>query len=289
MCFEWFVFQDEERSHSRQRPPRAEESERPVVKREKHDPGYERYAHASAAPGASRWEDGSEAEARAAQQRDRARNDERRRERHRDREGGRERDGPSRGARGGGAERHQWGRPEVKTEQPAQEKEKPNFGLSGKLTEETNTFRGVVIKYSEPSEARKPKRHWRFYPFKGDEGLPVLHLHRQSAFLLGRDRKVADIPVDHPSCSKQHAALQFRLVPYDRADGTKGRRVRPYIIDLGSANGTYVNNQRIEAQRYVELMEKDVVKFGYSTREYVLMHADTDTSELHNDEDDLGE
>lgn len=147
----------------------------------------------------------------------------------------------------------------------------------------------MVIKYSEPSEARKPKRRWRLYPFKGDEPLPILHLHRQSAFLLSRDRKVADIPVDHPSCSKQHAALQFRLVPYNRPDGTKGHRVQPYIIDLGSANGTYVNNKRIDAQRYVELMEQDVVKFSYSTREYVLMHPDMDTSELHDDEEDQGE
>ena len=218
------------------------------------------------------------------QQRERSRNDERRRERKRDRPGG----NPFKSKDG---ERHQWGKAgpsQVKKEEP-KEKEKPNFELSGKLTEETNTFRGVVIKYSEPPEARKPKKRWRFYPFKGDEALPVLHLHRQSAFLLGRDRKVADIPVDHPSCSKQHAALQFRLVPYKRPDGTKGRRVRPYIIDLGSANGTFVNNQKIEPQRYVELMEKDVVKFGFSTREYVLLHGDTDTSELNEDDEDVGD
>ena len=38
--------------------------------------------------------------------------------------------------------------------------------LLGALTEETNTFNGVVVKYSEPPEARKPKRRWRFYVFK---------------------------------------------------------------------------------------------------------------------------
>ena len=135
-----------------------------------------------------------------------------------------------------------------------QEKEKPNFELSGKLAEDTNTFRGVVVKYNEPAEARKPKRRWRLYGFKGDEALPMLPIHRQSAYLLGRDRRVADIPVDHPSCSKQHAVLQYRLTEYIRPDGSRGRKVRPYIIDLGSANGTYINNQRIEPQRYVELM-----------------------------------
>ena len=164
------------------------------------------------------------------------------------------------------------------------DKEKPSLALSGKLAEDTNTFRGVVVKYCEPPEARKPKKRWRFYPFKDDVALPVLHLHRQSGFLLGRDRRVADIPIDHPSCSKQHAALQFRLVEFTRADGRPGRRVRPYVIDLGSANGTYVNGQRVEPQRYVELLEKDVVKFGFSSREYVLLHDSSDTSALQDDE-----
>lgn len=36
----------------------------------------------------------------------------------------------------------------------------------------------------------------------------LLHIHRQSAYLVGRDRLVADIAIDHPSCSKQHAVFQ---------------------------------------------------------------------------------
>ena len=70
--------------------------------------------------------------------------------------------------------------------------EQVNMGLSGKLLEETNTVNGVVVKYSEPPEARKPKTRWRLYVFKGNEELPILYIHRQSAYLLGRDRKVGD-------------------------------------------------------------------------------------------------
>uniref|UniRef100_A0A8R1TJ53 FHA domain-containing protein n=1 Tax=Onchocerca volvulus TaxID=6282 RepID=A0A8R1TJ53_ONCVO len=159
------------------------------------------------------------------------------------------------------------------------EKEKPNFEPSGKLAEDTNTYRGVVIKYNEPSDAHMPKLRWRLYPFKGDEALPVLYIHRQSAYLIGRDRKIADLPVDHPSCSKQHAVFQYRLTPKDLPDGTTVKRIRPYIIDLNSANGTYLNNERIESQRFVELREKDVLKFGFSSREFVLLN------EKSNDED----
>lgn len=168
----------------------------------------------------------------------------------------------------------EWGKRDAKNEPDEEpvEKDKPNFGLSGKLTEETNKVHGIVIKYAEPPEAKKPKRRWRLYPFKGETALQTLYIHRQSAFLIGRDRKICDIAVDHPSCSKQHAALQYRLVPYEREDGSTGKRVRPYIIDLESANGTFVNNNQIEAKKFVELLEKDVIKFGFSSREYVLLH-----------------
>jgi len=161
-------------------------------------------------------------------------------------------------------------------EEEGVDKEGVNMALSGALTQDTNTFNGIVIKYSEPPEARKPKRRWRFYVFKGDEVLPTLHLHRQSAFLMGRDRKVCDLPIDHPSCSKQHAAFQYRLVQRRKDDGMEANRILPYIIDLGSANGTYLNNKKIDPQRYVELKEKDVLKFGYSSREYVLLHENSE-------------
>jgi len=164
-----------------------------------------------------------------------------------------------------------------------EDKEGVNLELSGALTTDANSFNGAVIKYAEPAEARKPKKKWRLYVFKGNEELPILYIHRQSAYLLGRDRKIADIALDHPSCSKQHSALQYRLVPYTRPDSTQGRRVQLYIMDLASANGTFVNNNKIEPQKYVQLMEKDVLKFGFSSREYVLLH-----DQSKEEEEDMG-
>ena len=80
------------------------------------------------------------------------------------------------------------------------------------------------------------------------------------------------MPLLHPSISKQHAVLQYRSVAYTKPDGTASRAIRPYIIDLNSPNGTYLNGSKIEPQRYVELREKDVLKFAFSSREYVLLH-----------------
>ncbi|KAF9201859.1 hypothetical protein BGZ49_007940 [Haplosporangium sp. Z 27] len=158
-----------------------------------------------------------------------------------------------------------------------EDKEKPNFGLSGALAEETNTTaNGTVLKYNEPPEARKPRQKWRLYVFKGDKEIDLLHIHRQSAFLFGRDRNVVDIPIDHPSCSKQHAVLQFRQIVETDALGQASRSTKPFIIDLESANGTFVNGTQIPASRYYELKLSDVIKFGASTREFVLLHESAD-------------
>ncbi|XP_019864455.1 PREDICTED: smad nuclear-interacting protein 1-like, partial [Amphimedon queenslandica] len=166
-------------------------------------------------------------------------------------------------------------------------KAEANFEVSGKLAADNNTVGGVLINYTEPKEARIPKTKWRLYEFKGDKNTSTLYIHRQSAYLIGRDRKVVDFPADHPSCSKQHAVIQYRLVDYTKEDGRKGKKVKPYIIDLDSTNGTFVNNHKIDPSRYVEVKEKDVIKFGFSTREYVLLHESSkdDDSDFDNNVD----
>ncbi|CAA7261416.1 unnamed protein product [Cyclocybe aegerita] len=157
------------------------------------------------------------------------------------------------------------------------DKAKPNFAPSGLLAAETNTVKAAdgtstVLKYNEPPEARKPLLGWRLYVFKDSQQTELLHIHRQSAYLVGRDRLVADIALDHPSCSKQHAAIQYRYVQEkDEFGGSKGT-VKPFVIDLESTNGTIVNDETIPAARYYELKAGDVIKFGLSTKEYVLLH-----------------
>jgi smad nuclear-interacting protein 1 len=47
---------------------------------------------------------------------------------------------------------------------------------------------------------------------------------------------------------------------------------RPYIIDLESTNGTFINGAKLKTSRFYELKEKDCIKFGNSTRDYILLH-----------------
>ena len=157
-----------------------------------------------------------------------------------------------------------------------------NFGVTGVLAQDSATGaskHGVVLKLSAPEEARVPKKKWRLYVYKKDAGLiDTIQVHRQAMYLIGRDRSVVDLPIDHPSASKQHAALVFRQVRLKAQEaaaaaaaaaagkgGTEAHEhalqmpaqggalalsavrqfdIRPYLIDLGSTNGTYLNGER---------------------------------------------
>ncbi|PIA32024.1 hypothetical protein AQUCO_04700122v1 [Aquilegia coerulea] len=106
-------------------------------------------------------------------------------------------------------------------------KEQPSFELSGKLAAETNRVKGVTLLFNEPPEARKPDVRWRLYVFKAGEVLnDPLYIHRQTCYLFGRERRVADVPTDHPSCSKQHAVIQFRQIEKEQPDGMLSKQSR---------------------------------------------------------------
>ncbi|KKY14710.1 putative fha domain-containing protein snip1 [Diplodia seriata] len=163
--------------------------------------------------------------------------------------------------------------------EPPIEKQKPNFKQTGLLAREANTVTvagtNIVLKYNEPPDARKPpaRDDWRLFVFKGQDCLQTVELGSRSCWLIGREAAVADMLVEHPSTSKQHAVLQFRHTTRVNEHGDKDAKVRPYLIDLESSNGTILNGKQIEPTRFVEAMDKDVIKFGLSEREYVLMLA----------------
>ncbi|RMY87182.1 hypothetical protein D0861_05503 [Hortaea werneckii] len=158
---------------------------------------------------------------------------------------------------------------------PPPPKQKPNYKPTGLLAKEANTVAGTskVLKYHEPPEARKPppKEAWRMYVFKKKDLADTIHLHSRSVWLVGRDQSITDLHLEHPSISKQHAVVQFRYLTATNEYGDKMSRVKPYLIDLDSANGTKLNGEKVEASRYVELVDGDVVVFGDSEREYVMM------------------
>ena len=97
-------------------------------------------------------------------------------------------------------------------------------------------------------------------------------MHRQSCYLFGKDHDVADIPIEHPSCSGQHAVWQYRESSQrDPESGDLVVDVKPYLMDFESTNGTFLNGTKMKPAHYYEIKDQDLIKFAKSSRDYVVM------------------
>eukprot|EP01132_Coremiostelium_polycephalum_P006207 gene6207-7729_t len=83
----------------------------------------------------------------------------------------------------------------------------------------------------------------------------------QEPITFGRDPTKNKIILEHPSCSSSHASITLQQ---------SGKR--PILLDLKSTNQTFLNNKEIEPYHPQELYEGDKIKFGASSREYIIYH-----------------
>ncbi|KAG3120575.1 hypothetical protein PI125_g1036 [Phytophthora idaei] len=98
---------------------------------------------------------------------------------------------------------------------------------------------------------------------KGGECIEQISVGIRSCYVLGRSEELSDVWLQHPSISRQHA-----VVAHDNKE-------RVCLMDLGSAQGTFVNDQEIEPNQPRALKSGDHIKFGASTRTYVFQSPET--------------
>ncbi|KAK4484975.1 hypothetical protein RD792_007581 [Penstemon davidsonii] len=92
---------------------------------------------------------------------------------------------------------------------------------------------------------------------KDGEVLDQINLDKRR-HIFGRQFHTCDFLLDHQSVSRQHAAV----VPHKNGS--------IYVIDLGSAHGTFVANERSSKDTPVELEVGQSLRFAASTRSYIL-------------------
>lgn len=98
------------------------------------------------------------------------------------------------------------------------------------------------------------------YYLEGIKNGVVVHstdIIRKSVFTIGR-LPSNDISLQHPSISRYHAVVVFK------EDGMQ------YLYDLGSSHGTFLNKQNINSKNFVALHTGDMIRFGASSRLYIL-------------------
>ncbi|KAK4285099.1 hypothetical protein QN277_001841 [Acacia crassicarpa] len=96
---------------------------------------------------------------------------------------------------------------------------------------------------------------------KDGQVLDRINLDRRR-LIFGRQIQTCDFVLDHQSVSRQHAAV----VPHKNGS--------IYVIDLGSAHGTFVANERLTKDSPVELEVGQSLRFAASTRTYILRKND---------------
>ncbi|KAL4624266.1 kanadaptin-like [Arapaima gigas] len=123
------------------------------------------------------------------------------------------------------------------------------------------------LPYEEPPWAGAPPTPYSFEVLKNGAIVDTVPLGGRSFSVVGR-LPVCDVALEHPSVSRYHAVVQYRARPLEHAG--------LYAFDLGSTHGTFINKSRIPPKTYVRVHVGHVLRFGGSTRLFVLQGPESD-------------
>lgn len=102
------------------------------------------------------------------------------------------------------------------------------------------------IPYKEPEWSGLPTSKYYFEVVKSGKIIEEINLSNRTFHVFGRSHG-SDITMSHPTVSRFHCVLQFRVT--GDADNPPGY----YIYDLGSINGTYLNKNKLKPNIYVRV------------------------------------
>ncbi|XP_076043242.1 kanadaptin [Oratosquilla oratoria] len=153
---------------------------------------------------------------------------------------------------------------DVKTEETAPEK-----SPAQQLKEKESS-----IPYKEPPWSGVPKENYSFEVLKGGVIVDTIQVNKPF-IVLGRLAQ-CDVQMEHPSISRFHCIIQYR------EKEEEGYPVGLYAYDLDSTHGSFHNKQQMKPQVYYRLNVGHILKFGGSTRMFILQGPEED-QELESD------
>lgn len=131
--------------------------------------------------------------------------------------------------------------------------------MSQKSLENKPNFPPPEIEYNPPDWVGIPPFSYHLKVYKDNQLLEILLIDDKPYFLLGKMHDCVDFPIDHQSCSRVHAVLAYHKFIN-----------KWFITDLSSTHGTYIGRKKIEPMCPVMLELDCSIKFGASTRIYIL-------------------
>jgi len=122
----------------------------------------------------------------------------------------------------------------------------------------------AVIPYKEPPWGGITDKSYYFEVIKNGAVAERVELTSKSYYVFGR-LPSCDHSMDHPSLSRYHAIIQNCA-----KTNSEGHDLGWYLYDLDSTHGTWINKSKVTPRVYHRLRVGYVVKFGGSTRLYIL-------------------
>ncbi|KAJ2028295.1 hypothetical protein IWW57_002225 [Coemansia sp. S610] len=133
-----------------------------------------------------------------------------------------------------------------------------------------------TLSYEPPSNSSQPRHSFIIDVIKDGALVDSFPVPSQPYSTFGR-LPICDYPMDHVSISRYHAALQFT-----------DDQLLPSLVDLGSSHGTFVNKRPIPSHQPQSLRIGDQIKFGASSRVWILGSPDPlDTPTVDSEAQDL--
>ena len=148
-------------------------------------------------------------------------------------------------------------------------KEQPNWNIQALYNDRQLIRDKKLTKFFIPYDSSDPDDSWRFFFFGEDGSEQNLEISKPTT-LIGRE-KFCDIVLQNKTVSRQHCAIQFRSVRVGENDPKIV--VKPYIFDISSKGGTFINEEMVPPMCFVELKHTDTLSFAKSTENIVLMQS----------------
>ena len=144
-------------------------------------------------------------------------------------------------------------------DEPEVLKEKPNWNIQALYYDRQLVNKGKKTKYFIPYDSADPEDVPFILQISSDdkEDIKTYELSK-SETLIGRD-SMCDIQFKQKIISGQHCVIQFRKVTLHQDSPIP--EVIPYIFDMGSKNGTFIDGKRIPSKQFVQLLDDDKITF----------------------------
>ena len=119
------------------------------------------------------------------------------------------------------------------------------------------------LQYTVPDSSGFPPYQYTLEVIRNGAIIDYVALSQRAYTVFGRSPD-SDVVLEHPTISRYHAIIQYK------SEYEHGQPAGLYLYDCGSTHGTFINKKRLESKVYIRLKVGYLIKFGQSTRLYIV-------------------